>query len=828
MQRIRSSSFLGLGLALSALVACSGDDGGDGNNDVDAANIDAAADVDAPVQVAIAARESKSGTIAINEDDTRVLMVNPEKDSVSLFDTADDSRIAEIATGGEPSSVVWHPGGDVAFVANRADATVVKITGLSTDTPVVGTPLGVGSEPAGVALSPTGARLYVAESAEGRIAVIDTATMTETAAIPAPRTPRALAVTNDGDDDDDDELIIVPEFYGEAGPGEEATDTSRSGRVRIYDSATLAPTTPITLAAIDSGFAPSTAAPDAPTVMTSPNQLFSVHVLGTKIYVTSISASPAPPVNFQTNVQPVLYVGDLATRSEDRGPLGTANLARLVREQVPDTGPRFFLADIVDLGFVGSDVAYVVSRGGDVVQRVVYSGAAPTLGSTFNKQIDLNLTPAGSPGPCQNPTGIAVAHAGGRAFVNCWGTRRLGVVDLSTQTLARTVESSAIAAGERDAADGLHFFFTGRGRWSNNSWSSCGSCHPDGLSDNVTWSFGAGPRQSTSMDGTYSHGAGLQKPRVLNWTGIFDEMHDFERNTRDTQGGKGAVTRPDPNIVGAACGNLAQEQPIPISGAGLGRSVKFDQDNTAGSCRTDWDKIDAYAKTIRPPKALQKSDAASVARGAVLFGEPTAQANNAACVRCHGGAGWTASRRFFTPTGLPAGNAGTDLQPIASTPFVAPAFWPQRTSATGWNFHTQTLAAQPASDRFSAPEATTAMPPGQVACVIRNVGTFGSDALEVRGGAQPRAQGRLGYNIPSLYGLALGAPYLHHGKADTLEELFDDAAWAAHATAGNPVWLSAGTPAEIAQRKADLIAFLLAIDASTPEQAIPTGWDGCP
>ncbi len=822
------SRLVSFGLALSAVAAgCSDDGGDDDNNPGNDAGVDA--DIDAPPP-AIARRASKSGTIAINNADTRVLMVNPEKDSVSLFDTADNSRIVELPVGDEPSSVVWHPSDAIAFVSNRADATVVRITGLDTSSPVVGAPLAVGSEPTGLALSPTGATLYVAESAESRVAVIDTATMTEIAAIPNPRTPRALAVTNDGDDDDRDELIIVPEFFGEAGGSEEGTDTSRGGRVRIYNASDLAPATPITLAPIDSGFAPSTAPPGAPTVMTSPNQLFSVHVVGTRIYMTSISASPAAPTNFQTNVQPVVYVGDLTGRTEDRGATGTTNLARLVRDQVPDTGPRFFLADLVDLGFVGDDIAYIVSRGADVVQRVDYGQATPQLGSPFNKQIDLNVSPAGSPGPCQNPTGIAVAHAGSRAFVNCWGTRRLGVVDFSTQTLSATTESSAISTAERDAADGLHFFFTGRGRWSNNSWSSCASCHPDGLSDNVTWIFAAGPRQSTAMDGTYSHGPGAQKPRVLNWTGIFDEMHDFERNTRGVQGGKGAVTRPDPNIPGAVCGNLAQEAQIAISDAGLGRSVKFDQDSTVGSCRTDWDKIDAYARTVRPPRALQKADAASVARGAAIFGEPTATANNAACVRCHGGSGWTASRRAFTPTGLPAGNAGTDLNPIATVPFTAPAFWPPGTTTSGWNFHSQTLAPQPFKDFFNGPEQTTALAPAQVACVLRNVGSFGSDELERRlvNGNLVRAQGRLGYNVPSLYGMSLGAPYFHHGKVDSLEELFDDPAWAAHATAGNPVWLSAGTAAEIAQRKVDLIAFLLSIDAETPEQAIPAGWDGCP
>src|SRR5688572_2702101 len=227
-----------LGLALSLLAAACGDDGGN-------ADIDAGDDVDAP-----------------------------------------DARVAELTTGGEPSSVVIHPNDDIAFVANRADATVVKITGLKSGSPQVGTPLPVGSEPAGLALSPTGARLYVAEFAEGRVAVIDTSSMTEVGAITAPKNPRALAVTNDGDTDDTDELIIVPEFFGEAGPGEEATDTSRTGRVRIYQASDLVGTQAITLAAIDSGFAPSTAAPGAPTVMTSPNQLFSVLVNGSKLYLT--------------------------------------------------------------------------------------------------------------------------------------------------------------------------------------------------------------------------------------------------------------------------------------------------------------------------------------------------------------------------------------------------------------------------------------------------------------------------------------------------------------------------------------------------------------
>src|SRR6185503_17571893 len=105
-----------------------------------------------------------------------------------------------------------------------------------------------------------------------------------------------------------------------------------------------------------------------------------------------------------------------------------------------------------------------------------------------------------------------------------------------------------------------------------------------------------------------------------------------------------------------------------------------------------------------------------------------------------------------------------------------------------------------------------------------------TDALEIRipaasTKAPSRSEGRAGYNVPSLYGLALGAPYLHHGQALSLEELFTDSRWSAHLTAGNPNFLaSAGAD----QDREDLINFLLSIDAGTDEQPIPPGWDGCP
>src|SRR5207302_6816202 len=228
-------------------------------------------------------------------------------------------------------------------------------------------------------------------------------------------------------------------------------------------------------------------------------------------------------------------------------------------------------------------------------------------------------------GLCQGPTGNVANETATRLYVNCWVSRRLGIIDLTSQSLTATVEASPApqSADDLSVQRGKRFFFTGRGRWSNagsngakggEGWSSCGSCHPDGLTDNVTWTFAAGPRQPIAMAGSFSHGPGTQKRRIFNHTGIFDEMHDFEANTRGVSGGLGAITNAtDVTQCNSITGETAAA-PLP---GGLAAPAKELADGT--SCaHKDWDDIDNFTKTLRPPHAIV-ADAAAVARGRALF-----------------------------------------------------------------------------------------------------------------------------------------------------------------------------------------------------------------
>lgn len=747
-------------------------------------------------------RASKSGAIAITGDDRYVVQVNPEDDSISIFRTSDDVRTAKLAVGDEPSAVVIGPDDKTAFVALRAEAKIIKVNRIDTGAPTIVNSVNVGSEPTGLALSPCGKKLVVAEFGEGRVSTYSTDTLASQGSVIV-AAPRAVAVSNNGNSNCDDEKIVVTEFYGRIGPGREGSDNSRTGAVRIFRSNDLSEVGTVLFEPTDPGAFPvDTSAANSPVDSASPNQLASVAIVGDKFIATAIAAAPNNAPKFDENVFQYLLIGDL-----NGNKLGTISISEAIRTlAVPAGTTKFFMADLVDIGVVGNNILYLLAKGGEAIQRaILISDTAVTLGTPTVPQIDLQTLAT----KCQNPIGLVTPHDTTdqkKMFVNCWVTRNTGIVDLSQQKLVKVVESApAPTPGSLDekVSKGRHFYFTGRGRWSKGGegWSSCGSCHPDGLSDNITWHFAAGPRQTTSMDGSFSHGPGTQKQRIFNWSGIFDEQHDFERNTRDVSGGLGALTT-------GGCGNLATETRINLTvdgtsgGAAIGGLAKplRELQEATPSCVKDWDDIDEFVKTIRPPKGRRFLDAGSVARGRLLFREGK-------CANCHGGAGWTLSRRFFIPAA--ATNTALATAPFNGAPIGSP--------------HTVQIANEPAS---------TPIAPAQVACVLRKVGTFGvpgdttaTNALELKAGRPPtaRAQGEFsGYNIPSLYGLQVGAPFLHHGQAKTLDELFSDGKWSTHLLAGNAVFTLNAT------QRQDLINFLLSIDTFTSEEAPAAGSEVCP
>src|SRR5262245_27602226 len=121
------------------------------------------------------AAPTRSTTIALTADETRLVVVNREANSVSIIQVKDASgndvanKLAEIAVGQEPRCVAVHPSGRAAYVTNAITGTV-SVIDLVQFREVQ--QITVGVEPRGCALTPDGSLLYVANHTEGTVSIL--------------------------------------------------------------------------------------------------------------------------------------------------------------------------------------------------------------------------------------------------------------------------------------------------------------------------------------------------------------------------------------------------------------------------------------------------------------------------------------------------------------------------------------------------------------------------------------------------------------------------------------------------------------------------------
>lgn len=798
---------------LGVLLGGCGDEDNGGGDALDSpapeADADTDADTDTDTDTDEEARRlllpSKGGAIAINEDGDTIAVANLASDSVSFLSFADPSTVlSTVDVGDEPVSVTWGPDNTV-YVVNRASQTVSIVEDANTEDAAVATTLQVGSEPGMAALLPSGTRLYVPNWADSTLSVIDTvaAEVDKTITLgDGDAAPYAVCISNDGDEEDTDELIFITDFYSRPVSGGadavEANDRGRQARVFRLDASGAVNETWIPAFDVVTGQADI----DATNTGAFPNQLYSCVVNKDAVYVTAVAASPEPfgtTTDFHQNVH-----GMILTLSAEDGrflPDRSVNLNTLIAGQ---TGERRFAAVPQDIAFVPErDFGYVAVRSANMVFRVDFSTDPPSGGAP-----NQNFLAVG-----RSPSGLAIS--GTTAYAYNEVGRSITAIDLSNQTPGQEFSSAPLPAPGSEEAfvlEGQRFFDTGLARWSTGAWVSCVSCHPLGTTDNVTWVFPAGPRQTVDTSATFDENASCADPdssacvrRILNWTAIFDEIHDFELNTRGVAGGVGAiVTAPGLDVANridfVGPGGVGN----PENGFNVG-SVKGTNDEFG--VLEDWDEIEAYIASLRSPRGRSADPQADVDAGRALFAE-------GGCQNCHGGSLWTISQRYFTP--LRNGDLRERTfaeEGVVGIGLVRPDLVPRFAAAP--------IADHPiiANDPNGAPQ--------NHGCVLRDVGTFDAVGAAGRGAPEIRqngndAQGVDGFNVPSLLNMVTGAPYLHNGAAETLEALFTDSAFQDHTRSGNLVF----QPTEAEARQ--LAAFVRSIDPTTPIFEVPNGQIICP
>ena len=746
--------------------------------------------------------------------------------SVLAFDTY--TTIAIIDVGTEPWAVVASPNGRFVYVANANDDTVQVI---DTDTNAVTQTIPVGRSPRALAITNDGD----ADDDDELLYVPNFFARPRPGFTP-PSSANLGGTAGAG-------AAFPAGANGQPIVGEGIFDDSREAVIDVVSTATNAVVDQVVLAPLaDTGFnfargafvntagvndAPRTIFADGGTDGTAaqptgafPNLLQSIVLFDGRGFVPNSAASPEPPLRFNINVQSLLSVFDVATNQELAQQ--TFNLNRginfdvppgLLDAQVRDNTERMFPSAPVDIDCsAATGRCWVVSQGSDFIVRMDFDANdeptinAPTAAGPFPQSPVIRIftiDPQNATSSGRNPRGIVLSADGTRGYVYCPTTRDVVVADLVGNTVVQRVRSAELPLDPlgQSILRGKIDFFTSRPFWSDRGWGGCWSCHPDGRTDQVTWAFEAGPRQTIGLDGTFSNFEHHADQRLLNWTPVRDENPDFELNTRGVFGGRGfIVTQTDVNGDG-----IVPDSDPNVRNYGPASSDRASQQTDI----TNWIAF-AVRSPIAPPNTSGDPE-----RGREIFG--AAAPGGANCVACHSGAKWTTSRVTHDPVFVNP-IPGTDTG-IVNTPEFDSIFLNGFNSVAG------------AGRACEVPPPLGAV---QRLRIMRQVGTFTpTEPIEVRHGALSPintvapalavnpAFGADGFNAPSLIGVFDSAPYFRTGAAATLEEAFGVgtnpdflpaavAHWQA-GTSGNPNVLDTDASAVT-----DLIAFLRTIDDRTP------------
>ncbi len=675
-----------------------------------------------------------------DDDDAKVYVTNMASGSVSVLSARRRKVIDTIKVGAEPFGCALTPDGSRLFVANQSSESV-SVIDTKRDR-VIRTIDNVGTKPHGVAITADGKKVYVTQLLSER---------------PAPGETRPLTQTEGADDGRAGRVTVIDAHSHQVlktailNPLANVGDAFKSDGNTLAREPLSAPNPPV-FDNVSGAF---------------PNLLEAVVVRGNIAYVPGTCSSPNGPFRFNVNVQSCLSSIDTRQDVEAFGPGSTLNMNVGVNFEPP--GKRLFNTNPFAVAFKRSaPEGFVALAATDRLLRVTLGAdGRPTINPPANAQdagniVRIELKDGNEivqPDPDyliggKNPRGVVLNSKDTRAYVMNFGSRDIAVVDIAGpdprlyKTIARIPSADLPAAGSVEAITqrGKLLFNSAlgptgdadnskapAGRLSDFGWGSCYSCHVNGTNDSVTWMFPDGPRNSISMESTFTAGRVVienGKPKVpqshqraLNWSAVRDAVQDFTRNVRAVSGGSGLI-----RVDGAG-------KPVPEGVAGLAQLPDLLVTDNSG-LNADLDAIAAYiALGVRAPISPLGSYSPGVRHGRKQF-------ETAGCQNCHGGENWTTSILDFTP---PA--AAAEVVDAQLVRFLC------RVGTFDAN-----LFADGAGNEIRA------------------------NALVAGAGANVQARGALGFNVPSLLSVFASAPYLHGGTAPTLDAVLDNVT---HRSAGS-------------------------------------------
>lgn len=526
---------------------------------------------------------------------SRLWVVNQDQDSVSLFDAASLTRLAEVPVGRSPRSLAVSGVGQV-WVTNQRSASISVIDPV-TRRVVRSVALPRASQPYGIVMSPDGELAYVVLAGSGRVLRYRTRSYALSGAVDVGPDPRQVSVSADG------LTLLVSRFITPPQPGE-STAAVGSAVDGVATGGEVIRVNAINMTVSGISVLGHSVRSDAENQGRGvPNYLGAATISpdGSQAWVPSKQDNlrrgmlrDGLDLNFQNTVRAISSRLDLGTFRETAASRIDHDNASVASAAAYDRLGVFLFVALE----TSREVAILNAHDGSQLLR-----------------IDVGLA----------PQGLALSGDGNTLFVHNFMDRSVSVFDLRPLTLRGELRAPQIAslptvADERLGAQvlrGKQLFYDARDpRLSLDRYMSCAACHNDGGHDGRTWDFtglGEGLRNTPALRGR----AGAAN--FLHWSGNFDEVQDFEAQIRGLSGGGGLL-----DDVDLAVGD---------------RAVPLGQAKAAVSA--DLDALAAYLTSLDSfdPSPLRGADGALSA--AALAGRRVFEQRD--CASCHGGEGFTLS-----------------------------------------------------------------------------------------------------------------------------------------------------------------------------------------
>jgi YVTN family beta-propeller protein len=762
-----------------------------------------------------------SSPISLSADNQLLWVVNPADNSVSVIRTDTKQVLTKIKVGKEPQSVALDPGNRFAYVVNAAsnNVSIIRIHDAHPDRfkAVLIKQLITGAEPWNVVVSPDGRRIFVANSSQDTITVINGKTQHIIGHVDLRQSvcndpdrhrhfqPRGLAVTQDNT------KLYVTRFLSFVKQGGiQADDLGKDGIVCLLKIDTHShrisdyqPVKAIALAPQATGFLVDRPGPNNTAGDGVPDQTFafssqlqSIVIRGDQAYLPNIAASPSSPQIFNVTTQAFVNVLDGVNGDHPTDASAAKFLNLHLGARNPEANKqKIFFSNVWGIGFtnaIGPGTAYVISAGSDLLVKVKVGADGKlefTEDNDTTRYIDLNdpddpMTSGNNAG--KNPLGIVVDKTGTTAYTMNFVSRNVSVVDLTQDKVVQTIRTTDLpppGSKEEEILVGAEMFFSSRGyfnpppdgssrrnRLSSEGWQNCASCHFEGLTDGVVWSFGDGPRKSLAMNGTFNP-KHRQTQKIWNSSPARDELEDFDLNIRNVSGPGPKAGQLDPDH-----GLIIPETPALTDIANFIPKANENRNQVTvtlpGSSKAvpAWNALREWVRfAIRTPNAPLTStqvvggvSAETISAGRNLF-------SSQQCTACHRGDQWTISRKDFgsppatteIATEVAGANpppGGSPVPPAGVTPVGAQYLF--RFIRDIGSFNLGVLGAgNPIGNNIGAVELANS---------VLNAAKVAQPQLLALGKDHNLDKRGEGYNVPMKLGIHNLPPYLHNGACETL------------------------------------------------------------